>query len=74
LSASRQYNVAGGLLVETTIDERRPTLTQKNDGFPSSWAAGRIGYGLLKWKLNSTDLTREIFFALVQTVFYACVH
>jgi hypothetical protein len=48
LSASRQGQPPGGLLVETTIDDRRLLLTQKNDGFPSSTAVGRIGYGFLK--------------------------
>jgi hypothetical protein len=38
----------GGLLVDTTIDDRRPLLTQKNDGFPSNTVAGRMGYGLPK--------------------------
>jgi hypothetical protein len=48
LSASRQGQPPGGLLVETTIDDRRLLLTQKNDGFPSSAAAGRTGYGFSK--------------------------
>jgi hypothetical protein len=56
----------GGLPVDTTIDEHRSLLTQKNDGFPSSVAGDRIGYGLPKWKLNSTGLTREILVALVK--------
>jgi hypothetical protein len=38
----------GGLLVDTTIDDRRLLLTQKNDGFPSRTVAGRVGYGLSK--------------------------
>jgi hypothetical protein len=33
----------GDLLVDTTIDDRCLLLTQKNDGFPSSPAGGRIG-------------------------------
>jgi len=48
LSASRQVQPPGGLLVERTIDDRSLLLTQKNDGFPSNTAAGRIGYGFLK--------------------------
>jgi hypothetical protein len=48
LSASRQVQPPSGLLVETTIDDRRLPLTQKNDGFPSSTAADRTGYGLSK--------------------------
>jgi hypothetical protein len=48
LSASRQSSPPGGLLVERTIDDRCLLLTQKNDGFPSSTAAGHIGYGFPK--------------------------
>jgi hypothetical protein len=48
LSASLQVQPPGGFLVERTIDDRRLLLTQKNDGFPSNMAPGRICHDFSK--------------------------